>query len=172
MEIWKDVAGYEGLYQVSNFGRVKSLERKVKQGKYGNLRVVAEKVLRVSDNGNGYLQVCLRRNNKREQRYIHRLVAQHFVENKNQGCNVVNHKDHDTKNNKASNLEWVTQKDNVLYSVERMKKPRTVIRTATGHKYIYMRDGRYRVCLPHHSERSFANLPDALAYKGVVLDER
>lgn len=171
MEVWKDIAGYEGLYQVSNLGRVKGLDRVVVNNKYGGNRLIKEAVIQATDTGNGYKIVGLRNEGKRKNFYVHRLVAAAFVPNPNQ-LTYINHIDYDRGNNTASNLEWVTQKDNVRYSSDRMKKPRAVTRSATGHKYIYLRGGRYRVCLPHQSERSFTNLPDALAYKGVVLDGR
>lgn len=172
MEKWQDIKGYEGLYQISNLGNVKSLTRIVNQGKYGKQRIIAEKVMMVNNNGNGYLIVALWKNSKRKQHYIHRLVAEHFVEKANASANVVNHIDFNIRNNIASNLEWVTQAENVRHSVNRMRKPRTVTKSATGHKYIYPRNGRFRVCIPQHSERSFSFLEDAIAYKGVVMNER
>ena len=102
MEIWRDIDGYNGLYQISNKGRVKSL----KCGK--------ERILRPRDNGNGYLNVVLYKNTASQSRYIHRLVAEVFIpnlENKPQ----VNHKDENKLNNCVNNLEWATAKENSNY---------------------------------------------------------
>ena len=98
-EIWRDIDGYEGLYQVSNKGRVKSL-------KWGK-----ERILKPHDNGIGYLRVALRKESSLKFIIIHRLVAQAFIpnlENKPQ----VNHKDENKKNNCVENLEWATAKEN------------------------------------------------------------
>lgn len=105
-EIWKDIIGYEGLYQVSNLGRVKSLNYK---------RTGLEYVLKPGTNGIGYLQVHLFKNRKRSPLYVHRLVAEAFVPNPKR-LKTVNHKDENKLNNVCSNLEWMTSKDNVTYS--------------------------------------------------------
>lgn len=162
MEIWKDVQGYEGLYQVSNLGRVKSLP------KYHYKR---ERILKPTDNGNGYKIVGIRENGRRLNFYVHRLVATAFVPNPKR-LGYVNHKDYNKDNNMASNLEWCTQKENVNYSIERMKKPRQVTYSSTGHKYIYFRNGKYRVCVPNKIEKRFNTLEMALHYREVVLNER
>jgi hypothetical protein len=109
MEVWKDIKGYEGLYQISNFGRVKGL-------RFINITTNKEKVkfIAITDNGNGY-KLCSLSNGGRKNHYIHRLVAQHFIPNE-LNKPIVNHLDRDTSNNKYDNLEWCTQKENVLYS--------------------------------------------------------
>ena len=111
-EIWKDIEGYEGYYQVSNLGRVKSLKRKVWNGK--TLANKKESIMAVSKNKNNYLKVCLFKNNKSNTFYIHRLVAKAFIPNLN-NLPQVNHKDEDKANNNAKNLEWCTQKYNSNY---------------------------------------------------------
>lgn len=170
-EIWKDIKGYEGLYQVSNFGRIKSLERVAKSNKFGGVRTIKEAILHPTDNGNGYKIVGLRKAGRRKNCYIHRLVALAFIPNPN-NLKYINHIDYDRENNKVSNLEWCTQKENVNYSRERMSKPRKVAYSKTGHKYIYLRNGKYRVCIPHKSERRFNSLDKALEYKGAIMNER
>lgn len=102
MEIWKDIEGYEGLYQVSDLGRVKSLIR------YHN---TSWRILTPRLQHNGYLMVTLSKNNIKNQISVHRLVAFTFISNpENKKC--VNHKDGNKQNNTLANLEWVTNREN------------------------------------------------------------
>jgi hypothetical protein len=114
VEIWKDVKGFEGHYKVSNLGRVKSCERTVKyfNPKTNNMssHTIKEKIKKPSAKDNGYLQVTLYVNNKGINKYIHRLVAEAFIENP-QSKKTVNHKDFDINNNIVSNLEWSTYEE-------------------------------------------------------------
>lgn len=106
-EIWKDVVGYEGLYKVSNLGRVKSLKR---INSYG--RTVPGKILKPHPNiKSGYLCVNLYKNDKPTMIPIHRLVAIAFIPNP-QNLPQVGHKDETRTNNNVDNLEWVTNKEN------------------------------------------------------------
>lgn len=109
MENWKDIKGFENKYQVSNFGRVKSLSRTIIGG--WKTRTLSERILKVS-NRNGYLSVFLGREYRNN---IHRLVAETFIlnpENKTQ----INHKDGNKHNNHVNNLEWVTQSENTKHA--------------------------------------------------------
>lgn len=168
-EEWKDIKGYEGLYQVSNYGRVKSLTRwSVSARSY----VPAEVIMSPTDNGNGYLIVSLSRGTHRKNHYVHRLVAEAFVENPN-GRNYVNHLDYDKRNNRSDNLEWCTQKENVLYSAERMRKPRKRHKlSSTGFKYIYYCTGKegYRVKGPKR-EHWAKTLSEAIRIREEVRGE-
>lgn len=110
-EIWKDIEGYEGLYQISSLGRVKSL---------GNDKTKKEKILKQDKNKNGYFKVNLWKNNKTKTCQVHRLVAHAFIENPNK-LPIINHKDENPSNNMASNLEWCTQKYNVNYGTCKIK---------------------------------------------------
>lgn len=169
-EIWADVNGYEGLYQVSNFGNVYSLPRQVKQGKYGKMRAVGGEILTATDNGNGYLIVSLRCNNKRKNFYVHRLVAEHFVPNCSDG-ECVNHKDYNTRNNRADNLEWCTQRDNIRYSSSRLRKPHKQWKvSATNEKYIYFRGGRYRLSIRNVIDKTYPTLEEAVKAREVVMN--
>jgi DNA-dependent RNA polymerase auxiliary subunit epsilon len=103
METWKDIKGYEGLYQVSNHGNVRSFYR-------GCNNLVPKK------NNKGYLWIELTRERKRKQFLVHRLVAVHFIENI-QGLPIINHKDENKENNHVENLEWCSLSYNVLYSL-------------------------------------------------------
>lgn len=100
MEIWKDIADYEGLYQVSNRGRVKSLPR--------NGTVKVEKILTLHKDSKGSYNVSLSKNGKRKIAYVHRLVAEAFIPNPNK-LPLVWHIDGNTLNNNAENLIWCTQ---------------------------------------------------------------
>lgn len=119
IEIWKDIEGYEGLYQVSNRGRVKSLSRKVTNAMFS----INEHFVKVVDNGHGYKSVSLWKDNKGKHFYVHRLVALAFVPNSN-GYKYINHKDEDKSNNDVSNLEWCTAKYNCNYGnhTKKLKK--------------------------------------------------
>lgn len=108
-EIWKDIAGYEGLYQISNFGNVKSLEKKVIN------RINKEKKLKMFDNGHGYYQVVLQKNKEKKSFKVHRLVARAFLSNEN-NLPCVNHKDCNRKNNHVENLEWCSIDYNIKYA--------------------------------------------------------
>lgn len=114
-EMWKDVEGYEGLYQVSNYGRVKNLERKIPY-RFG-LRTIPERILKNCENEYGYLYVRLCKETNSKKYKIHRLVANAFIENPdNKKC--VNHKDGNKKNNCVDNLEWVTHSENMQHAAD------------------------------------------------------
>ena len=112
-EIWKDIPGYEGYYQVSNTGRVKSLPRTVITNN-GFQRRCRGYVLAQSKTHKGYMLVALQRASTSTSISVHRLVAQSFIANpKNLPC--VNHKDENKQNNIAENLEWCSYKYNSNY---------------------------------------------------------
>lgn len=115
-EIWKDIKGFEGLYQVSNLGKIRSLDREItKPNRHGDIQIFKfkGKELRFNDNGKGYLSVQLGRGNRR---YVHRLVAEMFIDNPLE-LPSINHIDNDTKNNNVTNIEWVTQQGNIQHKV-------------------------------------------------------
>lgn len=116
-EIWKDIAGYEGLYQVSNLGRVKSLKRVLKYNSknqfksYKQVCEIKEKILKHTKYNTGYDYVSLCKNNIKQNVPVHRLVAEAFISNShNYPC--VNHIDGNKLNNIVSNLEFCTFKHN------------------------------------------------------------
>lgn len=113
IEIWRDIKGFEELYQVSNFGRIKSLEKYVKCNG-GSFRIKKEQILKPGKSKTGYLNVVLRKNNISYTYYVHRLVAEAFLPNPNNWL-YINHKDENKHNNKANNLEWCTKKYNTNY---------------------------------------------------------
>ena len=119
-EIWEDIEGYEGLYQVSNKGRVKSLSRLVVRVGKPNY-ITKEKILKCSElKGTGYPSVRLGSNNNFKSMLVHRLVAQAFIPNPN-NLPCVNHKDETRNNNDVRNLEWCTQKYNCNYGTARQR---------------------------------------------------
>ena len=110
VEIWNDIPGFEGLYQVSDCGQVKSCERFVKHWRGGN-QILKERILKPGLNTRGYYYVVLSKDGKGKNFFIHRLVALAFLEGDN--TFTVNHKDECKTNNHVSNLEYLTQADNV-----------------------------------------------------------
>ena len=119
IEIWKDIKGYEGLYQISNLGRVKSLKRKIKN--FYNYYYHKEKILKLCINKKtGYVYVCLNKNNKGKVMVVHRLVAETFISNIDK-LPYVNHKDENKQNNCVDNLEWCTAKYNANYGTRNSK---------------------------------------------------
>ena len=103
MEIWKEISGYNGKYQVSSWGRVRNAET-------GN-------ILKPYKNGKGYLKVGLMVKGKKnpEKHRVNRLVAKAFIENPN-NLPQVNHKDGNKENNSVTNLEWITNSDNMKHA--------------------------------------------------------
>jgi hypothetical protein len=115
IEIWKDIDNYEGLYQISNFGRVKSLAKYWRSGKDSvTLRFHKEKIL-CQQNHSGYLEVKLCNNRSKYYAKVHRLVCQAFLSNP-ENKPEVNHKDGNPSNNYLSNLEWCTHNENVQHA--------------------------------------------------------
>lgn len=108
MEVFKYIEGYEGLYQISNYGNVKSLW-------YGK-----ERILKPSADGNGYLFVNLYKDAKRKHHQVHRLVAQAFIPNPD-NLPQVNHKDECKINNSVENLEWCTCEYNLNYGTRNQR---------------------------------------------------
>lgn len=115
VEIWKDIECFEGLYQVSTHGRVKSL-------KFGK-----ERILKPLKNSKGYVMVDLHFNNKHKRIMIHRLVAQAFIPNQDNKPQV-NHIDEDKTNNNVNNLNWMTNKENINWgtAIERQAKTKSI----------------------------------------------
>lgn len=112
-EIFKDIEGYEGLYQISNFGRVKSLGN-------GNSNNSKERILKPAKNNNGYLCVELSKQGKRKMHLVHRLVAQAFIENHN-NLPQVNHKNQIKTDNQVGNLEFCTAAYNCNYGTHNQR---------------------------------------------------
>ena len=126
-EIWKSIDGFENLYEVSNTGKVKSLERTVKT-KNGTFQSYKERILKQHDN-KGYFAVVLCKEGKIYPKLVHRIVAEAFIQNP-LNKPFVDHIDACSKNNNVSNLRWVTQKENCLNPITRENNSKSKI----GHK--------------------------------------
>jgi len=114
-EIWKDIEGYEGLYQVSNFGRIKSLSRKFYTTNNGYV-ITKTKILKTGLSHNGYHLISISNKNKKRKTFrVNRLIALCFIPNPN-NLPEVNHKDGNKNNNNASNLEWCTRSYNCKHA--------------------------------------------------------
>ena len=109
-EVWKDIQSYEGLYQISNLGRVKSLEKYVTE-RNGKVRIKKESILSEVEHTHGYKTVCLCNGIDKKRHYIHRIVLAAFAENSD-AKETVNHKDGNKANNRIDNLEWATYAEN------------------------------------------------------------
>ena len=120
-ELWKDIIGFEGYYQISDLGRVRSLDREIKSHLKGKeyVKKITGRILKPVNNGIGYFQINLLRDGKTLKKYIHVLVAEHFLEKPNNiDFYEVNHIDHIKYNNTVENLEYVTKSENMLKSAD------------------------------------------------------
>ena len=148
-EIWKPIINYEGLYEISNFGNVRSLDRyvddanfccKYKQFKKG-------KILKTRQTGKKYLSAFLSKNNILKKFFVHRLVAEHFIDKINFKCMpsedrasinlenlFINHIDENPLNNRVENLEWCTIKYNNNYGTRKEKFNNTIGKRKSGVK--------------------------------------
>lgn len=140
-EIWKDIEEYEGFYQVSNLGKVRSLDRVI-NGFHTEKFHIKGRIIKPVKCKNGYYEVHLNKNGKRKVFLLHRVVAKAFLPNPNDFPEV-NHKDEDISNNSLKNLEWCSSKYNANYGNRNIKnreghlyqaKPIWQIDCATGKK--------------------------------------
>lgn len=109
-EIWKPIEGYEGLFEVSDRGNVRSLDKYDRNGRFWKGKTLSKNVV-----SSGYHRVVLCVNNCSKHMYVHRLVADAFIPNP-ENKETVNHKDGDKTNNAVDNLEWATQGENIKHS--------------------------------------------------------
>jgi hypothetical protein len=115
-EVWRDVVGYEGLYQVSSVGRVKSLSSPITSAN-GDVRIKNERIMKQILNAYGYPQLTLHKNGHSKLCRTHRLVAQAFIPNPN-NLPVVDHINAIRNDNRVENLRWVTTAENVQHAIE------------------------------------------------------
>lgn len=135
LEIWRDIDGYNGKYQVSNLGNVKSIYTIYVINGIHN-KYYRDIILQPFAQKNGYLNVCLWKDGKKKNRLIHQLVAQSFIPNPN-NLPQVNHKDEDKTNNVVSNLEWCTAKENVNYGTCIQRMSESQINNSKRSKVVY-----------------------------------
>lgn len=143
-EQWRPVEGYEELYAVSNFGRVKSLN-------YNHTGV--EKIMKPVKDKDGYLAVNIYRNGQRKMLKVHRLVAIAFIPNQN-NLPQVNHKDEDKTNNCASNLEFCNCKYNNIYGTRMEKVTSALSKAVEASKYPDFRTIELRFASTAEAERN------------------
>ena len=155
MEIWKDIKGYEGLYIISNTGKVKELKRNKL------LKPVLQK---------GYLYIHLCKNSKDKSYLLHRLVAQHFIDNPD-NLPEVNHKDEDKVNNNASNLEWCDAKYNSNYGTRNKRKGKPIQCIETGKIYWGAREMERQLGIKHNNiAKAIKNGTQAGGYHWQYVD--
>lgn len=167
---WKDIAGYEGAYKISSCGKVRSADRHITQrNRYGSVmkRLFIGIDMKATDNGSGYLFISLKKDGKRKNHYIHRLVAQHFIGPIPKGY-VVNHKDFDKRNNNINNLEIITQKENTIHSRHRMAG---ILHKSPGLKEPYIRErrGGYEVTFRKKYIGKYKTLDEAICNRDKAM---
>ena len=121
MQQWKDIKGYEGMYQVSDMGNIRSLDRIVKRKNHTvkiKGKILSPNPLKKS----GHMYVNLSKNGKYKSLYVHRLVALHFIGNPPTIKHQVSHINCEAQDNRVNNLEWATQSENNLNGVRNGKK--------------------------------------------------
>lgn len=161
-EIWKDIPGYENLYQVSNVGRVKSLAKHYRK----------EMIMKLQLDKGGYYRVCLRKDNKVSQFMIHRLVMEVFNPTINHRRLEVNHKDFNKLNNKLGNLEWCTRKENIEFNKKRIDARHygKKVQDNFGNIFISYREaGRYHKISPNIVKRDCLNITKRVENDRKVL---
>lgn len=157
-EIWKDIEDYEGLYQISNCGRVKSIDHMREQlhlyGRMVNTNYKG-KILK-PHNSRGYLRVRLFDRNKSKNISIHRLVAEAFIPNPN-NYPQINHKDEDKTNNNVDNLEWCTPAYNANYGTRKKR----IIKKQSIPIIQYTLDGKF--------VKEYSSIAEAARQTGINL---
>lgn len=179
-EIWKEIEGYEN-YEVSNMGRVRSIDRTIYQEGFGE-RKLKGRIVKPWHNGHGYYKVCLGSyatpdgKRKHPTEFVHRLVAYAFLENPN-NYPAVDHINFDRGDNRVTNLRWVSHRTNILHSVP--NKPlatRAISVSNTGAKYISKKVRvRYEVALPldryKRLQKTFNTFEEAMEFRNEKAKE-
>lgn len=160
-EEWKDIKGFEGLYQISSFGRVAALPKIRTNGKYYQItRRYEGKILRPGSNGDGYEIAALYKMGKRYAFQVHRLVALHFCDGFAPDL-VVNHKDCNVKNNLFTNLEWCSRIENDIHAMQSPNSDKVyypVKCRKTGKVYNSIKEARRELKIPFSENHLFRML--------------
>lgn len=133
-EVWKDISGYEGYYQISNFGRIKSIKRTITR-KDGKAKTFSPVMLKQNIGTTGYSYANLSQKGKAKSERAHRLVAEAFIGNpENLPC--INHIDENKTNNKVENLEWCSYRYNNTYNDKQLCRATPVLQFTTNGEFV------------------------------------
>ena len=168
-EVWKPVKvdGAESELLVSSLGRVKHVSYLGGLGWHGGKkRMISNKILNPSDNGNGYKYITVQVGKQRKHLYVHRLVAETFLP-KVEGKEYVNHIDYNRGNNEANNLEWCTVSENLMHSSKRMQHPKPNARVGKYGRAIKRRPHGFEVNVYHARKQYYCG-----TYKTVEEAEK
>jgi hypothetical protein len=144
MEIWKDIKGYEGHYQINNFGKVKSLQRQITTS-IGSTLKIKESIRKTSISNSGYEMITLTSNRVNKSFSIHSLVFRTF---KGDYEGIINHLDENKLNNNISNLEITNHRGNAVYSIDKTKTKSNYIGV-----YSYFNTGKYTARITINKKR-------------------
>lgn len=176
-EIWKSIDWIDGMipiYAVSNLGRIKRIAHE-HRNILGVVHRRKEMVITPSDNGNGYKIISVYICGKRKNLYVHRLVAQAFLENP-EGKPEVNHKDYDRGNNNVINLEWCTDRENANYSAWKTRHPRLNVAAGEYGRGIRKRKNSYEVAIYHAGKQiyvgNFRDIESAVRARNQAYTEK
>lgn len=142
MEIWKDIPGYEGEYQASDRGRIRSKDKIIKSScRNGGSRLRQGKILKLNKKKDGYLDACLSKDGVVKTHKAHRLIAMAFLE-RPEGKNYINHKNLNKTDNRVTNLEWVTASENSKHAIDSkafipigIKNRKEIVCVETGQRF-------------------------------------
>lgn len=173
IEVWKDIEGYEGLYQVSNLGRVKALKKEW-LAHHTAILTHEEQIIKPFPSHNGYLRVALSKNREYKKYPVHRLVANAFIGMQPTPKHNINHKDFNRQNNCVDNLEWLTHKDNSLYSREHHRQSALKhLKPKSKEHYIYYRklkNSEHWYIHLNHKYFQFNTLAEAKDFRDKYLE--
>ena len=152
-ETWKNIKDYEGYYQISSYGRVKSLKRQVKTK--NGFRIIKEKILKLKKDKDGYLGVILSKNSNTRTYKVHRLVAEYFLKNYN-NLPQVNHIDGNKQNNYYENLEYVANLKNTNHYHSRNGTKKYGVHMANNKWRARIKKDGKSICLGHYEKKDDA----------------